>query len=50
VAFLAVYRKELEEVSPESAAEDGPTPLPDRAAQGLDPRMNPTNLPVNSRD
>lgn len=50
VAFLAVYRKELEEVSPESAAEDGPTPLSDRAAQGLDPRMNPTNLPVNSRD
>jgi Zn-dependent protease len=50
VALLAVYRKEPEEVSSESAAEDGPAPSADRAAQGLDPMMNPTNLPVNSCD
>jgi Zn-dependent protease len=50
VAFLAVYRKELEEVSSESAAEDNPADSLDREAQCLDPRMDPANLPVNQCD
>ena len=50
VAFLAVYRKELEEVSSESAAEDNPADSLDREAQCLDPMLNRANLPVNHCD
>ncbi len=50
VAFLAVYRKDLEEASSESTAEGGPLPSMAGAEQGLDPVLNPADLPVNRCD